>query len=398
MAFWIAATALTLIAVVLMIAALRRGPETDASPDMDVYRDQLREVERDRERGTLAPEEAEAARTEVARRLLAADKATARPMSNGGGWIGMGLVIVVTAAVAGGTYWLIGAPGYADLPLAARIERIEAARAARPGQAVAEAEVPDRIDDSRPDITTMADQLRTVLADRPDDLRGWQLGVQTWSGLNDLETAWRAQDRVVAILGDDATGGDFAMLAELMILAAGGYVSPEAEQALAEALRRDPANGWARYYAGVMYAQGGRPDVAWPIWKRLVSESRPGDPWLEPIYARTEAISSAAGDPTPVSALPTPRGPSAADLEAAENLSPEERMDMIEGMVGGLATRLADQGGPPGEWARLITAYGVLGRSDAAATVYAEARLVFADDPTALDTLARAADQAGIAP
>jgi len=75
-----------------------------------------------------------------------------------------------------------------------------------------------------------------------------------------------------------------------------------------------------------------------------------------------------------------------------------ERMEMIEGMVGGLAERLATEGGPLPDWARLIQAYGVLGRLDAAAAVYAEAQLVFADDQTALDTLASAADRAGLNP
>jgi cytochrome c-type biogenesis protein CcmH len=203
---------------------------------------------------------------------------------------------------------------------------------------------------------------------------------------------------VVLLLGDAVEAQDFSRLAELMILAAGGYVSPEAERALAETLRRDPTDGIARYYLGSMYAQGGRPDRAWPIWRRLIADSRPDAPWLPLIYDRIEQVSAAAGDPTPIDQLPTPRGPTQEDIDFAAEMTLEERQEMIAGMVQGLAARLASQGGPAEDWARLIVAYGVSGRIQAAANVYQEAKLVFADDPAALDGLARAADQAGLAP
>ena len=399
MVFWIAALTLTLVCVVIIVAGFRTAPE-DAAPDVAVYRDQLKELDRDLSRGVLDPQEAETTRAEIARRLLAADKAAQSQVQGwrGNGMIGAALVLALVLGVSAGVYFRVGAPGYGDQPLALRIDSIETARRNRPGQAVAEAEVPDEIDTSRADVTQMADQLRSVLEGRPDDLRGWQLAVTTESGLGDMEAAWRAQDRVIAIKGDAATGDDFALLSELMILAAGGYVSPEAERALTEALRRDETNGTARYYAGLMYAQGGRPDLAWPIWRRLVADSLPDDPWLPPIYAQIEAVSSAAGDPTSVDELPRPRGPTADDVAAMGALTMEERMAQIGGMVEGLAARLAADGGPPRDWAQLITAYGVMGRLDDAAKVYEEAKLVFAGDQGALDILAAGADRAGLAP
>ncbi|MCK0166619.1 c-type cytochrome biogenesis protein CcmI [Jannaschia sp. S6380] len=398
MTFWIVAGLLLAACIVPIASALRARPTATGPADVAVYRDQLAELKRDAARGTLPPEEVEAARAEVGRRLLAADRVSRRTGRRGNVVLGAALIATAVLTVSVGTYLAIGAPGYGDLPLQARIARIEAARADRPDQQGVEAGVPDRRDTSRPDIMRMAEQLKTVLADRPDDLRGWRLGVQTYSGLGDLEAAWRAQERVVSLLGDAATGEDYALQAELMVLAAGGYVSPEAERALAEALRRDPANGTARYYAGLMYAQGGRPDLAWRLWRRLIADSPEGAPWLDPIYAQIEDVSVRAGDPTALADLPRPRGPSPEDVEAAADMTPEQRFEMIEGMVTGLARRLADQGGPAADWARLITAYGVLGQRDAAAEIYAEARTVFADDRTALDSLARAAEQAGIAP
>lgn len=398
MTFWIIAGLLLVACVAAMGAALRTDRAPADRQDVAVYRDQLRELDRDAARGVLPEPEVAAARAEVARRLLAADRE--RTAGSRQGWTALGLALVAlpTLVVSVGVYLWIGAPGYSDLPLQARIDRIEEARAARPDQASAEADVPARVDDSNPDMTRMAAQLREVLEGRPDDLRGWRLAVQTEAGLGDYAAAWRAQDRVLALAGEDATADDFALLAELMVAAADGYVSPEAERALAEALRREPANGTARYYRGLMYAQGGRPDLAWPVWRALVADSRPGDPWLDPIYARIEDVSVLAGYPTPLEELPQPRGPAAEDLAGAASMSPEDRVEMIAGMVDGLAARLADEGGPPSDWARLITSYGVLGRTDDAARVYAEAKMTFTDDPAGLDVLARAAEQAGLTP
>lgn len=398
MLFWIVATLLLTLCVAFVATALRSRPD-DARPDVAVYRDQLRELDRDRARGTLSAEEAEAARAEVARRLLTADQADPR-IARGPGNMPLGLVLIALPVI-GISLWAyvsLGAPGYPDLPLQSRIAQIEEGRADRPDQLTAEAGVPDRIDTSREDVTAMSAQLKDVLLGRPDDLRGWRLAVQTQSGLNDMEAAWRSQNRVLAILGDEAEAEDFALLAELMILAANGYVSPQAETALAEAARRDSRNGTARYYAGVMYAQGGRPDRAFSIWRALIADSTPDAPWLDPIYAQIERVSILAGDPTPLDQLPQPRGPSGDDIAASEDLTPAERIEMIGNMVNGLSQRLSTEGGSAADWARLITSYGVLGRTDAAFAVYEEAKTVFASDPGAMDTLAAAADRAGINP
>ncbi|WP_108258339.1 hypothetical protein [Mangrovicoccus ximenensis] len=73
-----------------------------------------------------------------------------------------------------------------------------------------------------------------------------------------------------------------------------------------------------------------------------------------------------------------------------------DRQAMIRGMVEGLAGRLADQGGSPEEWARLIGALGVLGETERAQDIYGEARTVFAADPEGLAKVDAAAQQAGL--
>jgi cytochrome c-type biogenesis protein CcmH len=70
---------------------------------------------------------------------------------------------------------------------------------------------------------------------------------------------------------------------------------------------------------------------------------------------------------------------------------------MIEGMVDGLAERLAAEGGPPEDWARLIRSLGVLGRRDEAAAILLEARQVHAGDAAGLAAIDAAGRDAGLA-
>ena len=183
----------------------------------------------------------------------------------------------------------------------------------------------------------------------------------------------------------------------MLILAAGGYVSPEAETALEAALARDPRNGAARYYTGLMMAQIGRPDQAFQLWDGLLRESAPAAPWVAPIRAQMDEIAFRAGISN--YALPDPvlRGPSASDIAGAQEMTVEERMEFIQGMVENLAGRLATQGGPPAEWAQLINALGVLGDTTRARAVWEEAQRVFEGEDDALIEIGAAAAQVGVA-
>ena len=199
--------------------------------------------------------------------------------------------------------------------------------------------------------------------------------------------------------GEAASAEDYATHADLMILAADGFVSPEAEAAINRALALEPRNGPARYYTGLMYAQSGRPDLAFRVWRPLLAESRPDAPWVPPINAQIEQVAQAAGIryTPPVANFAPERGPSAEDMEAAAEMTPEERQEMIRGMVDGLGERLADEGGPPEDWARLINALGVLGERDRAGAIWTEAQTTFAGDAQGLATIRAAAQRAGVA-
>ena len=242
----------------------------------------------------------------------------------------------------------------------------------------------------------LMERLRRTVEDNPEDLRGLTLLARNEAALGNLEAARRAQGRVIAVKGDAATARDHAWHAELMIGAAGGYVSADAEAALRRALSRDSSLGTARYYLGLYMLQVDRPDMAFRLWRRLLEGSRADAPWIEPIRTQIAEVARRAGvDYTPPERDAAP-GPSAADIEAAGDMTAEERQEMVEGMVARLSDRLAREGGSAAEWARLIGAHGVLEQHDRARAVWTEARDVFADDPQGLARIRAAAERAGV--
>lgn len=408
--FWIVAGAVVLVVAALLVLALLRGERATGPAeayDLQVYRDQLREIDRDATRGTIAPEEAERLKTEVSRRILAADariQAGSAAASRGRG-PSLVMAAVIVLALLGGSallYLRLGAPGYGDLGLQTRLQAAQEARANRPAQAEAEAQLPAQPPVEAPeDYLALVERLRTAVTERPDDLQGHVLLARSEAALGNYAAAYAAQRRLIALKGESASAKDYADLADMLVLAAGGYVSPEAEQALDEVMRRDPENGVARYYGGLMMAQTGRPDTAFRIWDKLLREG-PGDaPWAEPIRAQIADLAYAAGvndyELPEAPTAPALAGPGAADIEAASELSEADRQQMIEGMVDRLGTRLAEEGGSPQEWGQLLGALGVLGRTGQAAEIWQEAQAVFAGKPEALAIVRAGAARAGVA-
>lgn len=402
--FWLTAGALLAGTALALIFGFRQGRriEAPAVQDLQVYRDQLAEIERDQARGVIAVEEAARLKTEVSRRILEADRSMQTAVAGeargpGGAFVVLAVLLVQAGGVA--LYWRLGAPGYPDMPLAQRYAMAEELHANRPGQAAAEAEAPDteQTEGVDPEFLQLMERLRAAAASRPGDLEGQRLLAQNEARLGRFAAAHAAQAELIRIKGEAASAEDYAGLGELLIFAAGGYVSPEAEAALVKALEMDPKNGTARYYAGLMFAQLARPDRAFTLWRGLLAESQPDDPWVEPIRSRIQEIAALAGEKYELPPAAGLRGPDAAALDAAGEMSEADRGAMIEGMVAQLNDRLASEGGSAAEWAQLLRALGVLQRRDQAAAIWIEAQGRFAGRPEDLETIRAAAQAAGVA-
>ncbi|KMW57475.1 hypothetical protein AIOL_002440 [Candidatus Rhodobacter oscarellae] len=408
--FWAVAVGLAGAVAALLALALVRG-RADAPgehPDMQVYRDQLSEVERDLARGVIAADEAERIRVEVSRRLLAADSTQRAQAGEAPGALSRRLAFTLLAAIllaSGGLYAWIGTPGADDRPLTRRVAEAEAARLSRPSQAEFEARdatpfVPPPGTDA--EFIEIMEQLRAKVAQNPEDLQGQMFLAQNEIRLGNYRAGHRAIADIIRLKGDKASASDYAAWAEILVAAVDGHVSPEAEQAALKTLEIDPQNGTARYYLGLMFAQSARPDRALEIWRQLLQESSVRAPWTPPILAEIEDIAAAAGMRYEIperfrAAAPALPGPSAEDIQAASELDAQDQQAMIQGMVEGLAERLATQDGTAEEYARLVNALGVLGQRERAAATWSKAQEVFAQDPDGLALVRAAAQRAGVA-
>jgi len=401
MFFWIAAFLIALGVAASLVQPLLGRPGRGAGPDRTgaIHRAQLAEVDRDLARGLIDTEEAARARTEVARRILEADRdrpATARAAPARVSRLAAALAGLLLVAGSFGLYRLVGSPGHDDQPRALRIAEGDSLRDARPSQAEAEAAVAGIIAANRitppPDIAEQVARLRADLAANPDDLMGWQMLTDFETQTGNLPAAVAAMAEVVRIKGDSATVEDLVGLVDRMVFSAQGHVSPEAEAVLDRIAAREPDNLAVLYYTGLIYAETDRADLAFLLWRRVIEEGGDG---LHARLAR-DGIADVAWlsgrDYTP----PDLPGPGAEEVAAAADMAPEDREAMIRGMVEGLSDRLAQDGGTAEEWARLITSLAVLGETARAQEAQARAEAAFAESPPDLAAIRAAAAGAGL--
>jgi cytochrome c-type biogenesis protein CcmH len=396
---------MALAVAAMLILALRRSPqvlEQAAQFDRQVYRDQLREIERDLARSVIGADEAQRLRAEIARRLLDADRAvTANPevIANvGPNSPGVMAVVALVVAAGFGIYSQLGQPGYSDRPLSARLLLADELRAERFSQTEMEARLPTWQPETTvdPDFLALVEKLRDAVIKRPDDLQGQTLLARNEAGLGNFAAARKAQAQVVALKGGDATLEERLQQATLMIQASAGRVSPETEALFRDVLERAPDNDTALFFLGITHMQLERPDLAFGYWKRLVDIAPADSNWLPEVRGRIEVLAQLAGvryNLPDARALP---GPTADDIAAAQDLSPQDREAMIRGMVEGLSDRLATQGGSAEEWARLITALANLGETERAQAIFAESEKTFLKNPQEMTVILDAAIEAGL--
>ena len=403
--FWAITLLITLAVVLILLQALRRGAaQSDDGAALQVYRDQLSEVDRDLARNVISPPEAERLRTEVSRRLLDADRAFSNRLSLRGTGSTLPAVLMIVALAGAGLYGYtrlganqFGDPGYPDLPIATRLAMTDENYRNRPSQDAAEAAAPApapvKVDAQFSDLMT---KLRDVVAKRPDDPQGLALLAKNEAQLGNFIASRKAYEHLVQIKGDSASLNDHLGLAQTMIIAAGGFVSPEAEKQLIQVLETDPQNGLARYFSGLMFAQVGRFDRAFALWEPLLREGPEDAPWMPPIRAGLQDVADRAGIKYQ---LPTTgKGPNADDVAAAGQMTAEDRQTMIRGMVDQLETRLNSDGGPLDDWLKLMSSLMVLGDKTRATAAYQQALTVFAADTEAMGRIEEAASNAGITP
>ena len=387
MILWPILTLMTLGAVIAVWWPLaRRQGSVRSGSDIAVYRDQLDEIDRDQAAGLIGNVEAEAARVEVSRRLIAAaETAKARSTAPAPGPAGryrratLAAAIVLLPAGAGSVYLLLGSPGLVSVSM----------NAATDGQPL-----PAGVE------KTVA-EVETYLESNPKNGRGWELLAPVYLRLGRFDDAVRARRNALEIFGPDAARlGD---LGEAMVMASNGVVTAEAKSLFERANAADPEDVMAQYYLGLSAKQDGRRDEAEKRWRALVSRAGEGAEWLPlvknalaRIDEKSPPVVVAAPAPASSTAKVAPKGPSASEIAAAGQLAPAERTGMIQGMVARLAQKMAENGSDVDGWLRLIKAYSVLGERDKALAAAANARSALAGNSDNLRRIGELAKELGL--
>ena len=382
MTLWLVFALMTAAAVFAVLWPLSwRGVRARAQggSDLAVYRDQLDEIARDRAAGLIGESEAEAAKIEVSRRLIAAaDSEEAGKKANADTqardrsslWrrrITAAAALLLVPAGAAALYIHLGSPQLPGEPLAARLNAIH----------------------EHSPIAKLVAQVETHLVKNPNDARGYEVLAPVYLRLGRFDDAVHARRKIIALAGDSATRE--ADLGEALVAAANGVVTDDAKQAFEKALKLDPKELKARFFTGVMAQQDGDTDKAAGIWRGMLAKAPANAPWAPAVRQALARIGKPVAPPAGATASGAPRGPTAAQVAGAANLSANDRAAMIRGMVAKLAARLKQNGDDVDGWVRLVRSYRVLGDVQKAHAAMADAETALKDKPDKLRAFKQAA-------
>jgi cytochrome c-type biogenesis protein CcmH len=364
---------MTAAAIFAVLWPLGQRAATPGGTDLAVYRDQLDEIVRDRAAGLIGEAEAEAAKVEVSRRLIAAadvadaaEAVTAPASGRSTLWRRRltalaGLILVPVGATL--LYSQLGSPQMPGEPLAARLRAVHQDRS----------------------IQGLIAQVEEHLERHPDDARGYEVVAPVYLRMGRFDDAVRARRKILQIAGE--TADRQADLGEALAAANNGVITVDAKTAFERALELDPNDLKARFFIGVAAEQDGDRHKAAAIWTAMLKGAPAGAPWVPMVSA---ALTRVGGTPPAVTSAPATAmpGPSAADVAAASGMSQQDRGAMINGMVAQLAAKLKQDGSDAAGWVRLVRSYRVLGENEKAQAAIADAQRALAGDPNKLRVFA----------
>jgi len=357
MTLWFVFALMTAAAVFAVLWPLGRGtkPQREGN-ESTVYKDQLAEIGRDVSAGLIGTSEAEAARVEIGRRLLAAADAERVAPSSVNTTLRRAVAVIAFVGlplIAVALYLPLGSPKLPDFPLS---QRAQAPAASQP------------LDD-------LVAQVEAHLEKNPTDGRGWNVLAPVLARIGRFDDAVRAFRNSITYNGDSAARR--ADLGEAIAAAAGGVVTSEAKSEFERAIALNADDAKANYFLGLAAEQDGRPNEAASIWRGILAKAPSTAPWRPLVLA---ALARVGGGPAaPVLSDDT--------IAAARDMTETDRGTMIRGMVDRLASRLKQNGDDVEGWLRLIRAYMVMGDRDKAKGASADARQAVANDAERLRAL-----------
>ena len=351
----------------------RAAPANRADYDIEVYLDQLRELERDVSREIIDESQAAAAKLEIERRLLAAsraaDRATRETSAVRRGGLAVLLAITITVAVLA-LYVNLGSPNLPNQPFAQRAPApSESPQVAQARSRLTAIEERLAAEPENHNIWRDLGSLRLALGDEAGAVEAFAQAMTLSNGRPDIASAY----------------------GEALTYAADGMVTPEAQRAFEKVLSENAGEPRARFFMALANYQAGRREAALEQWATLANDGPPGAPWMPAVIDRIRRTANEVGVDVakylPAQPGSSPPNPTNEDVAAAANLSPEQQQDMIRSMVERLASRLESEPEDVEGWRRLAQSYTVLDEPTRAAEAYTKA---LALEPNHPETLLRA--------
>lgn len=376
MIFWILCALLTFVAVFAVLLPFMRGgaiPVGDVLPsdanDLEVYKDQLKEIDDDEARGLINRQDAEAARLEVSRRILKLGSISAEApnlkSSNGMRLVAVFSALAIPVAAWTG-YTFSGSPQMPDQPFATRLEQAS-------GQS---------------SIAVLIAKTEQHLSANPQDGKGWEVIAPVYLRVGQFDKAAEAFRKTAELLGPSVRNE--IGLGEALAGLNGGVIGADALAAFKRASDLAPNDPQPKIYLATELAQKGKYQEAKSAFETILATAPQDAPWRsiveESVAQLDEAIKAPAGQP----------GPSQADVENAAGMSDADRTAMIEGMVANLDAKLKDNPSDKEGWLRLVRSYTMLKKPEDAKAALVRARAGLAGNEAGLSEVKALAVEMGL--
>ena len=374
--FWVIVAVIIILVLIILLWPLVKKDLNSNVPrvayDINVYKDQLLEIDADLKRGLLSQDQVEAARIEIKRRMLSAGEIYEKKSPNKRSFSYIFLIAIVCLCAPLGAVLLYlgtGSPNQPDQPLAER----------KAQQVVLQTQ-------KQKNLIKATKKLFEHLQLNPNDLRGWTLLANAYFSQEDYLSAVKAFSKAYHLSErDNMLAADYA---EAMVFAANSVVSEEAHILFVKSIEGNHVNAKARYYIGLYEAQQGDLNAALQSWIDLQYLSWENAPWLKNLNEQIFFAANKLGiDPSKIKPSPeaqaldisvkrdhkerptessTMKPLTVEDVQAAMGMSREDQNQMILSMVERLAKKMLENPNDKDGWLRLERAYRVLGEKDLA--------------------------------
>lgn len=335
---------LSVVAILFVLVPYLRAkePEGSITPDIDVYKAQLKELDNDLKSGIIDDEEATRTKLEIERRILkAADgQLISSTLEKPNNFLSLAIVVIILFSAA--FYAVIGTPGMPDFPI----------------EEFRQQEMPmDRVE-ALAQTDDLIAKVKARLASSPEEVQGWGYLANLEMNKGNFQKAAEALYQAHIIAPDVF---DYQLMyAESLIMASNERVTPAALIILNKAKKMAPEHPGPRYYLGLADFQAGDVGVAHSEWKVIQGELENSDPMMPLLNVWINRAEVALGIAEP---LPQTRAPSitAEQAETIQSMSADEQQELIRQMVLQLATKQEENPTNIEGWIRLSRAYMVLG-------------------------------------